>query len=154
VWGGGVVWSGQVERAGPEEGAAVVDALLPLQHANAPHVVPTPTHCGAAGPDQQRAHASYPARIACIGGEGGNVQGVRHEGQVAVLLTYLHRFLEAFGPDILIPWLEFILQPSHLHSNDLRLRCSLLYFRSLIPTRMSNCALMCHVQRSAWATAH
>lgn len=41
---------------------------------------------------------------------------------MAALLAYLHRFLEAFGAGKLAPWLDFILQPGHLHSNDLRLR--------------------------------
>jgi hypothetical protein len=45
---------------------------------------------------------------------------------VAALLAYLHRFLEAFGADKLAPWLDFILQPGHLHSNDLRLRSAIL----------------------------
>lgn len=79
-----------VERAGADEGGAVVEALLPLQTAG-----------------QAAAHLAG---------------GVRHEGQVAALLAYLHRFLEAFGADKLAPWLDFILQPGHLHSNDLRLR--------------------------------
>ncbi len=50
---------------------------------------------------------------------------------MAAYLSYLHRFMLAFGKDKVQPWLDVLLLPSNLETRELKLRCYITPQKSL-----------------------